>query len=394
MTLLTANQPFVTMKLTVGFVLYCTALVTTIEATGPDLSFGDATFSVQYFKQAFNASTNSVVSPLAVRLAFSALYQVTDGNVREAVQRAFYLPADTVDARTNAAQLVDDLERSQFLNVSFAVLKAHGELSTELQDVAKAIFRTEPRTVAFTNRTGVVQEVNAWATEVTGGRIRNYLAESDVDVNADLMLLNALHMRANWAQRFEAERTVEETFEFRNGPGPVELMSATMEVPYHAQAKFHAVQLPYSEESDLTMWILLPHRGGTFEELLELLTPELLDELETSAMPKTVDLWLPRFTIEDSHDARDVLRRMGHESIFHRDAFAVYQGHKSMLGALKQTTFVQVDESGTEAAAVTSVGTKFRVKNTQFRANQPFMFFIKKLSIDTILFAGHYSNRK
>uniref|UniRef100_A0A182NHD4 Serpin domain-containing protein n=1 Tax=Anopheles dirus TaxID=7168 RepID=A0A182NHD4_9DIPT len=382
------------MKLTVGFVLCTALLLSATDAKGPDLSFGDAAFSVQYFKRSFNASGNGVVSPLAVRLAFSALYQVTDAGTREAVQRAFYLPAEPGDARTNAEQLVGELEQSRFLNVSFAVFQSDGQqLSSALQDVAQSIFRAEPRPVVFANRGAVVREVNEWATAATGGRIRDYLAESDVDVNADLLLLNALYMRANWAQRFEMERTVGETFQFRNGPGPVELMSASLEVLYHAQPKLHAVQLPYSEESDLTMWILLPHRGGTFDELLELLSAELLDELETAATPKTVDLWLPRFTIEGSHDARDVLRAMGHEAIFDREAFAVYQNHKSMLGALKQSTFVQVDESGTEAAAVTSVGTKFRVKNTQFRANQPFIFLIKKLSIDTILFVGHYSNR-
>uniref|UniRef100_A0A182U4X2 Serpin domain-containing protein n=2 Tax=Anopheles melas TaxID=34690 RepID=A0A182U4X2_9DIPT len=359
---------------------------------GPDLSFGDADFSVQYFKQSFNASGNSVVSPLAVRLAFSALYPVTDSGTREAVQRAFYLPSAVSDARANAEQLVSDLEQSRFLNVSFALLQSEGQLSQELEDAARAIFRVKPRTVVFANRRAVVEDVNEWAVQVTGGRIRDYLAESDIDVNAELMLLNALHMRADWAQKFAMEQTDDQTFQFRNGPASVEMMSVALEVLYYAQPKFHAVQLPYSEESDLTMWILLPHRDGTFEELFELLSAELLDELETSVAPKMVDLWLPKFTIEDSHDARDVLKRMGHETLFDREGFAVFRDHKSMLGALKQSTFVQVDENGTEAAAVTSVGTKFRVRNTQFRVDRPFIFIIKKLSIDTILFVGHYSN--
>ena len=320
---------------------------------GPDLSFGDADFSVQYFKQSFNASSNSVVSPLAVRLAFSALYQVTDSGTREAVQRAFYLPSSVSDARANAEQLVSDLEQSRFLNVSFALLQSEGQLSQELEDAARAIFRVKPRTVVFANRRAVVEDVNEWAVQVTGGRIRDYLAESDIDVNAELMLLNALHMRADWAQKFAMEQTVGQTFQFRNGPASVEMMSVALEVLYYAQPKFHAVQLPYSEESDLTMWILLPHRDGTFEELFELLSAELLDELETSVAPKMVDLWLPKFTIEDSHDARDVLKRMGHETLFDREGFAVFRDHKSMLGALKQSTFVQVDENGTEAAAVT-----------------------------------------
>uniref|UniRef100_A0A182XZD1 Serpin domain-containing protein n=1 Tax=Anopheles stephensi TaxID=30069 RepID=A0A182XZD1_ANOST len=365
---------------------------TTPASTGPDLSFGDADFSVQYFKQSFNASGNLIVSPVAVRLAFSALYQVSDERTREIVQRAFYLPSDTGYARSNAEQLVNDLEQSRFLNVSFAVLQTEGQLSRELENAIKTIFHVEPRTVAFSNRRAVVEDVNEWAADVTDGRIRNYLAEPDVDVNVELMLLNALHMRANWAQKFDPDRTVEETFHFRNGLRSVDMMSVALEVLYYAQPTFHAVQLPYSEESDLTMWILVPHRNGTFDELFELLSAELLDELETSAMPKMVDLWLPKFSISDSHDARDVLKRMGHGQLFDVEGFSVFQSHKSMLGTMKQSTFIQVDEQGTEAAAVTSIGTKFRIRNTQFRADKPFIFIIKKLSIDTILFVGHYSN--
>uniref|UniRef100_A0A182SL04 Serpin domain-containing protein n=1 Tax=Anopheles maculatus TaxID=74869 RepID=A0A182SL04_9DIPT len=383
------------MKLAASFVPLLVVLLLgarTAAADGPDLSFGDADFSVQYFKQSFNASGNLIVSPVAVRLAFSALYQVSDNRTREIVQRAFYLPLDTGDARANAELLVNDLEQSRFLNVSFAVLQTEGQLSRELENAVKTIFHVEPRTVAFSNRQAVVKDVNEWAADVTAGRIRNYLAESDVDVNVELMLLNALHMRANWAQKFDEDRTVEETFQYRNGPRLVEMMSVSLEVLYYAQPMFHAVQLPYSEESDLTMWILMPHRNGTFEALFELLTDELLDELETSAMPKMVDLWLPKFSITDSHDARDVLKRMGHETLFEVEGFSVFQSHKSMLGTMKQSTFIQVDERGTEAAAVTSIGTKFRIRNTQFRADKPFIFIIKKLSIDTILFVGHYSN--
>ncbi|XP_050074914.1 leukocyte elastase inhibitor-like [Anopheles maculipalpis] len=382
------------MKLAASFVPLTLLLLgaTTVPASGPDLSFGDADFSVQYFKQSYNASGNLIVSPVAVRLAFSALYQVTDNRTRETVQRAFYLPLDTSDARSNAEQLVNDLEQSPFLNVSFAVLQTEGQLSRELQNAIKSIFHVESRTVAFSNRRSVVEDVNKWASDVTNGRILNYLAESDVDVNVEMMLLSAMHMHANWAQKFDMERTAEETFQFRNGPRSVEMMSVSLELLYYAQHSFHAVQLPYSEESDLTMWILMPHRNGTFDELMELLTVELLDELETSAMPKMVDLWLPKFSISDSHDARDVLKRMGHGTLFDVEGFAVYQNHQSMLGTMKQSTFIQVDEWGTEAAAVTSIGTKFRIRNTQFRADKPFIFIIKKLSIDTILFVGHYSN--
>uniref|UniRef100_A0A182JX17 Serpin domain-containing protein n=1 Tax=Anopheles christyi TaxID=43041 RepID=A0A182JX17_9DIPT len=383
------------MKLAAGFTavwLLLLCIAAEGASTGPDLSFGDADFSVQYFKHSFNASANSVVSPVAVRLVFSALYQVTDSGTREAVQRAFYLPSDVSNARTNAEQLVNDLEQSRFLNVSFTLLQSEGQLSQELEDAARTIFHVKPRIVVFANRRRVVEEVNDWAVQVTEGRIRHYLAESDVEVNAELMLLNALHLRADWAQKFAIDQTVNDKFQFRNGPALVEMMSVSLEVLYYAQPKWHTIQLPYSEESDLTMWILLPHRDGTFEELFELLSAELLDELETSVTPKMVDLWLPKFTIDDGHDARDVLKLMGHEMLFDREGFSVFRNHKSMLGALKQRTFIQVNENGTEAAAVTSVGTKFRVRNTQFRADRPFIFIIKKLSIDTILFVGHYSN--
>ncbi|KFB51663.1 serpin 7 [Anopheles sinensis] len=374
--------------------LLAVALPVFANAEGIDLSVGDAAFSVAYFKNSFNRSVNSVVSPIALRLTFSPLYEVTEPSTREAVRSTFFLAPEPSDVRSNAVKFVDDVEQNRYLNMSFGVFKTAEELSPELADSVRAVFKVEPQTVVFADTKSVVAKVNKWAEEATAGLIKDYLTERDIEVNQELLLLNALYLRANWAQKFPLERTSSETFEYLDGPAPVDLMSVTMQVLYKADEKFHTIQVPYSEDSDLTMWILLPHRGGTFDELIDLLSVELLDELEGSFAPREVDIFLPKFTVSYSHNPRDVLSKLGHESIFDGNNFGAFASHRSTLAGLKQSTFLKVDESGTEAAAVTSVGTKFRVRNTQFRANQPFVFIIRKISTDTILFFGHYSNRE
>uniref|UniRef100_A0A182IT18 Serpin domain-containing protein n=1 Tax=Anopheles atroparvus TaxID=41427 RepID=A0A182IT18_ANOAO len=341
-------------RATVTFMCLAVAMPTFVKCEGIDLNVGDAAFSVEYFKHSFNRSVNSVVSPVAVRLTFSALYEVTEPSTKDAVRKAFFIASEPSEARSNAVKFVDDIEQNRYLNLSFGVFKTDEALSTELNDAVRAIFKVnEPETVSFADSKSVVNKVNRWAEEATAGLVQNYLSEEDIDVNQDLLLLNALYLRANWAQKFPVERTTSQTFEYLDGPAPVDLMSVSMKVLYKAYEKFHAVQVPYSEDSDLTMWILLPHRGGTLDDLLGLLSVELLDELEGSFAPKELDIYLPKFTIRHSHDPREVLMNVGHGNIFDGNNFAAFASHKSTIGGMKQSTFIKVDESGTEAAAVT-----------------------------------------
>ncbi|EDS28332.1 serine protease inhibitor, serpin [Culex quinquefasciatus] len=363
-----------------------------VGADGPDFSFGDADFSVEYFKAAFNASRNEVVSPLSIRLALAAFYQVAGSVVEQTIQRAFYLPLEKSVASENAAGFLEEVSTNQQLQVAFKVLKNQDLLSDEFASTLSKVFKTAPESVEFADKRSVVTSVNTWANRATNGQIRNFLKEDELDTNTELILLNAVSLKASWAERFSEAKTDRQSFAFRNGIRPVDMMHETVEVLYKVAPEYHAVQIPYNEESDLSMWILVPRGQGNFDSLVASLSSDLLDDIETTAMPRAVDISLPRFQIRSELPAKKIIEKMGFEQLFAESDFSIFKNRKSELSDLRQSTFLQVNEEGTEAAVVSSATTKFRAKNAQFNANQPFVFIIKKISTDTIVFIGHYSN--
>lgn len=323
-----------------------------VGADGPDFSFGDADFSVEYFKAAFNASRNEVVSPLSIRLALAAFYQVAGSVVEQTIQRAFYLPLEKSVASENAAGFLEEVSTNQQLQVAFKVLKNQDLLSDEFASTLSKVFKTAPESVEFADKRSVVTSVNTWANRATNGQIRNFLKEDELDTNTELILLNAVSLKASWAERFSEAKTDRQSFAFRNGIRPVDMMHETVEVLYKVSPEYHAVQIPYNEESDLSMWILVPRGQGNFDSLVASLSSDLLDDIETTAMPRAVDISLPRFQIRSELPAKKIIEKMGFEQLFAESDFSIFKNRKSELSDLRQSTFLQVNEEGTEAAVV------------------------------------------
>lgn len=327
-------------------------IVVVAGGDGPDFSFGDVDFSVEYFKAAYNASSNCVVSPLSVRLILAAFYQVASADVEETLQRAFYLPLEKSVASDNVAEFLQGVAGSSQLQIAFKALKNQDQLSEVFATTLQKVFKTTPDNVKFEDRTSVANSINRWASESTNGRIQKFISEDDLDTNSELMLLNAVALKASWAEKFSASKTDPQLFAFVNGPRQVDMMHETLEVLYKIDNTYHTIQIPYSEDSDLAMWILVPRGSGTFEGLLNALSSGLLDDIETTAMPKVVDISLPRFKIRSNLDVKQVIERMGYGVLFAENEFNVFEGRKSSLSDLRQSTFLTVDEEGTEAAAV------------------------------------------
>ncbi|XP_058828833.1 leukocyte elastase inhibitor-like [Topomyia yanbarensis] len=363
----------------------------TAGADGPDFSYGDAHFSTDYFRAVYNASNNCVVSPLSVRLAMAAFYEVSGVATEETVQRAFYLPVLKSLAIENAASLLEEIGTSQQLKVAFKVLKKQNSLSDEFTETLGKVFKISPKN--FEERSSVLHSVNSLASLVSSGPHRNLLREDDLNSNAEMILLNAVALRVSWAERFPIGETKRQVFAFRDGPREVDMMHETVEVLYKSDTNYHAIQIPFSEESDLTMWIFVPRGSGNFFSLMKSLSATLLEDMETTAVPETVDVSLPRFEIRSNHGTRTVIDKLGYGQLFKDIDFSTFKGRKSGLSELVQSAALKVDEKGTHSpGAATPAVAQNRAENTKFVADQPFVFIVKKISTDTIILIGHYSN--
>ncbi|NWT14114.1 SPB10 protein, partial [Vireo altiloquus] len=168
-------------------------------------------------------------------------------------------------------------------------------------------------------------------------------------------------------------------------------------VLHETTMKFKIIELPYVE-NELSMFVLLPDDISDKTTGLELVERELTYEklsewTKSDNMRKAeVDLYLPKLKLEENYDLKSPLSSMGIQNAFDpgQADFTGMSAKKDLfISEVIHKAFVEVNEEGTEAAAATGVLTmRSRVPTTTFKADHPFIFFIRHNKSQTILFFG------
>ncbi|NXQ23569.1 SPB10 protein, partial [Alaudala cheleensis] len=288
-----------------------------------------------------------------------------------------------------------------YVDKTFLLLPTYIQLS-------KNYYKAEPQKVNF--KTAPEQsgkEINTWVEKQTEGKLgnqTNLLGPQDVTNSTKLILINAIYFKAEWEVTFKAEDTELQPFRLsKNKTKPVKMMymRKTFPVLIMETMNFKMIELPYVKR-ELSMFILLPDdiKDNTtgLEQLERELTYEKLSEwTDSKKMTETlVDLYLPKFKMEERYDLSENLIRMGIGSAFssNADFSGMTEKDKVMISKVFHKSFVAVDEKGTEAAAVTAVIIELSSAPIghvlKFRVDHPFYFFIRHNKSKSILFFGRF----
>ena len=241
--------------------------------------------------------------------------------------------------------------------------------------------------------TEAVRDVNLWVNEATRGKIREILFESQLDALTRVILANAIYFKAPWLNQFDEEDTKPEPFRLLHGRRvDVPMMHATEYRRYARGRRFQALEVPYGNER-VVMLLLLPDEGQ-FEAVERELDVGSVVELTRSVNSVEVALALPRFRVESSLNLCEALTRIGIKGAFAPGDFTRVSTEPGFaLGDVLHKAVVDVDERGTEAAAVTAMvmlGAAARKppRPIEFRVDRPFLFLIEDKPTGTILFLG------
>ncbi|NWI97682.1 SPB10 protein, partial [Pitta sordida] len=269
--------------------------------------------------------------------------------------------------------------------------------------LSKSYYKAEPQKVNF--KTAPEQsgkEINAWVEKQTEGKIKNLLNARDVTSSTKLILVNAIYFKAEWEVKFQGGNTDLQPFRLtKNKTKPINMMYMRNAFPVLIMQtmNFKMIELPYVKH-ELSMFILLPDdiKDNTtgLEQLERELTYEKLSEwTDSKKMTKTlVDLYLPKFKLEERHDLSDNLVRMGMHSAFsaNADFSGMVEKEAVHISKVFHKSFVAVDEKGTEAAAATAVTVELTSAQhvLTFKVDHPFFFFIRHNTSKSILFFGKF----
>jgi serpin B len=256
-------------------------------------------------------------------------------------------------------------------------------------DAAKQSYKAEAASVNFRDP-ATADKINAWCNDHTHGKIPKFV-EPPLNANR-LILLNAIYFKGDWLAPFDKKLTHDAPFTLGNGQSITHpRMVRSGEFEYFENDSFQAVRLPYAGRA-ISMFVFLPRKS--LDDFLPTLTSDNWQQWTRQLSSRKGTVELPRFKLENEYTLNDVLSALGMPIAFTRQAnFHGISKESLYIDWIKQKTYVDVNEEGTEAAAVTGIGFRaMAVHRTeppfQMIVDHPFFVAIRENQSGAILFLG------
>ena len=377
-----------------------------------ELVAGNSGFALGLYHALRNQEDNLFYSPYSISLALAMTYAGARNETGDQMETAchFTLSREYLHSAFNALDLelaergenAEGQDGNGFrLNIANSIWGQRGH--SFLPDFLDVLARNYGAGMRLTDFINTPEEsrtvINDWASEKTGGRIEDLIPENVISDMTRLVLINAIYFSAAWSSPFQEELTRDSDFYLSDGTDiTVPMMRQTDHLYYGEGENYQAAELMY-EGRETSMVILLP-RPGLFEEFENSLTSERLNEILDGFEYKSVELNMPQFSYEsDSVSLRETLSRMGMPTAFSwpgADFSGMDGTYDLFIGNVLHKSFISVDEAGTEAAAATAVvfadSGISPEEPTDFTVSRPFIFFIRDIDTNAILFAGRILN--
>jgi len=359
-------------------------------------------FGIDFFKRiaAQDTAKNVFVSPTGAFLALTMLIEGAAGETHKQIGKTLYLVGVSDDSIRDNVKLLQskltqsgDAYRFDIANALFADRRVAASFKSEYLVRLGLDFDAKIETLDFKDPKSA-KVINAWVEQKTAGKIKDFLTEREL-AGTILDLIDAVYFKAAWSRTFDAALTMPRGFLTVSGQtkeSPFMNQSGTYE--YLRTEHFQAVRLPYANHQ-ADMIIFLPDETGSLSEFMHHLNQESWTQWAIAFRRKQGDISLPKWKINYEVNLNDTLKSMGMPFAFDKDKadFSGMLSVKAWVGAAKQKTFIEVNEKGTEAAAVTGigmVGTAMPAHEEKFHfvADHPFAYAITDHKTGVILFMG------
>jgi len=372
-----------------------------IEAR-PYSSFGIALYK-ELLKE--KPGVNIFISPASVGFALAMTYNGSGGETRTAMAGTLGFPDDSFEAvNLTDSTLIRDMNDSipgVKLSVANSLWAKQGlTFKKSFLERNTRYYGAEIETLDFSSP-GAPATINQWVARKTNDKITKIvdkIREDDI-----LYLINAIYFKGTWTREFDKNLTRDEPFHLLAGAAsPRPMMRQSGKYDYLEEDGFQAVRLPYGD-GRIGMYVFLPAGGSSLELFHEKLSSGSWDEWMRSFASRKGSIVLPHFKLEYEASLKQSLAALGMAVAFdpERANFTgMYEaaGRNVYIGDVMHKTFVDVNEEGTEAAAVTSV--EMRLTTTAMEperpfemiVDRPFFFAIRDEKTGLVLFMGSIVN--
>jgi serpin B len=346
---------------------------------------------------------NIFFSPTSLNLALEMLHVGSAGHTMASFHNVYNLPRlRTFEIASLTKSYIEELRKNDeglTLNIANAVwANKDFPLKKNYVETIEKDFGATAKNVDFkSDALNVAADINQWAADNTNNRIKK-VVDADLVVGLEMLLANATYFKGTWKVEFDKKATYKGDFAV-NGLEKIQTdkMFQTNRLAYAEPAGGQLVELPFKGETS-SMIIALPPRGVEAANWVknEVLAGGALLKADEVLKVEKVRLSLPKFKFKYERFLNNDLADLGLANLFGNPNFSLMSDVPLRVGFVKQNTFVQVDEKGAEAAAVTTIGierTSVNIERTYaMDIDRPFFVAIKDKTTDTILFMGLINN--
>ncbi len=368
------------------------------------ISASNNAFGIDLYKKIITEEKGNIfISPYSISSALAMTYAGARGNTEKQMAKVLYFNIPQEDLHKAFSSLNSYFNRP---NKSYQLAIANSlwgqtnypfqkEFISLLNKYYEAGFN-EVDFVNEENREKARLTINKWVEDKTNNKIKNLIHPEDISALTRLILVNAIYFKGKWQNQFDPQETRDMPFNLENQKKiSVPMMHQEGRFNYTEDDEVQVLELPYSE-NEVSMIIFLPKEGISLSDFEKEISVERINKLLSNLTQEKVDVYIPKFKMEKRYILNKPLIDLGMKDAFDMSLadFSGMTGSKDLyISKVIHQSFIEVNEEGTEAAAATAVimsGKAIAPMIIEFKADRPFLFIIRDIKTNTILFMGRF----
>ena len=337
---------------------------------------------------------NFMVSPLSAQFCLGMLANGASGNtLKEFVTELNVTSLSELNSLNQrlSTELPKVDKKTAFRNANSMWLNKDFQVLPDYSLILSKVYNADATSLDLTTMSAV-NKINRWCSDKTNGMISKIFSEPLSD-QVDMLLINALYFKGEWSEPFEKGNTSDK--EFTNADGSkvkVPMMQDSQTIRCLRSTDHYMFSLNYGNEA-YRMIVILPYEGYNLGGVLESFSMDDWAKWKREGQVMECSLWMPKFKIDTDLRLNDFLLYLGIKDAFNptNADFSNLSQKNVLLSDVWQLTSIEVDEKGTEAAAVTIGGIMDSLPigpDMEIHVDRPFAFLIEETSTGAVLFAG------
>ncbi|GLV37693.1 Serpin 27A [Carabus blaptoides fortunei] len=359
-------------------------------------------FDIDLLKEVAHAQPqgNFLISPLSIKSTLLMILEGSAGESAAELKSALRLPENSRYYREEFKKLLEEFSKPKngvSLEIANRVfISDRLKPVPEFRNKLNRYYNSDISTVDFKNGMASATAINSWVYQQTHGLISHLVYSDFFGGDTSILLANALYFKGIWEKSFDEQNTQPRCFYLPNNECYMTPMMDTVNIYKYDEVKeldAQVVELPYTG-GEYSMVIVLPNKRHGVQLLVRDIRTSI-NSIAEKLNETEVLVALPRFKIDYSDDIKEYLQDVHVKKIFSPQAIlsGIVDDVSVRVSNFIHKTAIEVNEKGTVAAAASGAVVIPLMGNVKpsFRADHPFLFFIRHIPSGTILFEGRVS---